>query len=79
MRALFGGTAARLVRIAIWSGVVMAGMEITHEANQLVHITSGVRVLAGEWAGQQWPDPIAASEIGALNRRCRGSSSVRPR
>ena len=45
------------------NAVRQIGMEITHEANQLVHITAGVRVLSGEWAGQQWPDPIVASEI----------------
>ena len=31
MTALLGGTPARLLRIAIWGGVIMAGMEITHE------------------------------------------------
>ncbi|MBR7673928.1 ATP-binding protein [Streptomyces daliensis] len=43
--------------------VVQLGMDLSHQANHLVHLAGGVKIMGGEWTGQQWQRPIAVADV----------------
>jgi signal transduction histidine kinase len=44
-------------------GVLEASMRVEHAAAQMARNAQSLVVLCGEWPGQQWPDPLALTDV----------------
>lgn len=43
--------------------LVELGMRIDHQATHLSHLAQGVRILCGEWTGQQWRQTVPLTDV----------------